>query len=169
MWEFGTFRPTETERMPRAYLIPAALTDVIDRLQAHGVRTTALAEDRPTRVEKFRIDSTTVAREFQGHTERTLYGAYELASETLAAGTIVVPTDQPLGRLAFSLLEPRSDDGFQNWNLLDRAMGLIADSGGRGGPGGGRGGAGGGRGGAAAAPAQRATHYPILRTDETIR
>jgi hypothetical protein len=27
--------------------------------------------------------------------------------------------DQPLARLAFLLLEPRSDDGLTNWNVLD--------------------------------------------------
>jgi hypothetical protein len=30
--------------------------------------------------------------------------------------------DQPLARLAFLLLEPRSDDGFANWNVLDPAL-----------------------------------------------
>lgn len=29
---------------------------------------------------------------------------------------------QPLGRLVFSLLEPRPDDGFTNWNVLDPAL-----------------------------------------------
>jgi hypothetical protein len=34
-------------------------------------------------------------------------------------GTAYVAMDQPLGRLAFSLLEPRSDDGLVAWALLD--------------------------------------------------
>jgi hypothetical protein len=139
MWEYGTFRPTELERVPRAYLVPANLADVLDRLGAHGVRTAPLAAARQLRVERFRIDSTTVApQEFQGHRERTYFGAYEASTETVPAGTIVVPVDQPLGRLLFYLLEPRSDDGFANWNLLDRAL-------------------------------EGARYYPILRTDETAR
>jgi hypothetical protein len=167
MWEYGTFKPTETVRAPRAYLIPANLTEVLDKLQAHGVRATPLASARSVRVEKFRIDSTQAAAQpFQGHQERTLFGAYETATENVAAGTMVVSLEQPLGRLAFTLLEPRSDDGFVNWNVLDAPMGM-AIAGARGGPGGG---GGGGRGrGAGAAPVQRATHYPILRTDEVLR
>jgi len=39
---------------------------------------------------------------------------------TLPAGTIQVDVAQPLGRLAFYLLEPRSDDGLANWGLLER-------------------------------------------------
>jgi hypothetical protein len=35
------------------------------------------------------------------------------------AGTLVVAMDQPLARLAFTLLEPQSDDGAVNWNVLD--------------------------------------------------
>lgn len=30
---------------------------------------------------------------------------------------------QPLAPLAFYLLEPRSDDGLVDWNLLDEAIG----------------------------------------------
>ena len=164
MWEYGTYEPTETTRVPRAYLIPAALTDVIDKLQAHGVLTTTLGAARSVRIEKFRIDSTTVSPQpFQGHQERTLFGAYEPVNENVPAATVVVPVDQPLGRLIFTLLEPRSDDGFVNWNVMDVPLGVALAGGGRGGRGGGRGGRAGG------APQQPATHYPVLRTDETIR
>jgi hypothetical protein len=62
-------------------------------------------------------------REFQQHRERTARGRYQTVRLTAAAGTWVVPTNQPLGRLAFMLLEPRSDDGALTWNVLDRALG----------------------------------------------
>ena len=58
-------------------------------------------------------------REFPGHRERTLEGVYRSVERELPAGTVVVDVGQPLGRLAFSLLEPQSDDGLLNWNLLD--------------------------------------------------
>jgi hypothetical protein len=38
------------------------------------------------------------------------------------AGSLIVPTNQPLGRLAFYLLEPESDDGLTTWNFLDQAL-----------------------------------------------
>ncbi len=78
------------------------------------------ATERELPVERFRIDSTTVAgREFQGRTERTIYGEWFATMETLPAGTAYVSIDQPLGRLAFTLLEPRSDDGFVAWAIFD--------------------------------------------------
>ncbi len=120
MPEYGTFIPTDTERVPRAYLVPAELSQVIDRLEAHGIRVSRLEEPTAMDIEQFRITSATVAeRPFQGRHERTVTGAYQTARQTLPAGTVVVPLDQPLARLIFYLLEPRSDDGLLNWNVLD--------------------------------------------------
>lgn len=120
MPEFGAFRATESERVPAAYLVPAGLAEVVERLAAHGVRFEALPADRELEVEVFRIMASRQAEsEFQGHRQRTLEGAWETARRSVPAGTLVVPMDQPLARLAFLLLEPRSDDGFANWNVLD--------------------------------------------------
>ncbi len=41
---------------------------------------------------------------------------------TLPESTVVVRVHQPLGRLAFTLLEPRSDDGVVDWNVLDDVL-----------------------------------------------
>ena len=72
-------------------------------------------------VEVFRVDSTSVSpRPFQGHNEVELFGSWSAEQRTIPAGTIQVDVAQPLGRLAFYLLEPRSDDGLANWGLLER-------------------------------------------------
>ena len=123
MPEYGGFEATDTERAPRAYLVPPSLAAVVERLGAHGARFRALERPARLRAEEFRIDSTRVAEQpFQGHRERTVWGRWEPAERELPAGTLVVPVDQPLGRLLFTLLEPRSDDGFLNWDLLGGAM-----------------------------------------------
>ena len=120
MPEWQAFEAAETETVPTMYLLPPGLDSIADRLRMHGVRV--VPADVGTReVEAFRIDSTAVApRAFQGHQERRTWGAWERATRAIAPGTLAVPMDQPLARLAFLLLEPRSDDGFANWNLLDR-------------------------------------------------
>ncbi|MFH1570864.1 MAG: M14 family zinc carboxypeptidase, partial [Gemmatimonadota bacterium] len=123
VYEYGTFAPTETARAPQAYCLPDSLAAAIDLLQAHGVRYRVLAADSVVVAERFRIDSTRVAEApYEGHRERTLFGACETAHVTLAAGSLLVPVDQPLGRLAFALLEPRSDDGVTAWGLIDRSL-----------------------------------------------
>lgn len=121
--DYTTFEASELERVPRAYFVPASLGAVLDRLAAHGVRTTRLDAPLSVASERFRIDSTwTEERPFQNHRERTARGAWEPVQDTIPAGTVVVSVAQPLGRLAFLLLEPRSDDGLLDWNFFDDVL-----------------------------------------------
>jgi len=74
-------------------------------------------------LEEFRIDSTQVAAQtFESHQERTVTGKYQVIERTIPAGTYRVSMKQPLARLAFYLIEPRSNDGLLNWNFLDDAL-----------------------------------------------
>jgi hypothetical protein len=123
MYEYGRFQASEEESAPAAYFIPPDLEIVLTKLAQHGVIVTELEVDTTLTVQRFRITSSTAAaREYQGHVARTLEGMYETVEVTLPVGTAVVRIDQPLGRLAFSLLEPRSDDGLASWGFLDRAL-----------------------------------------------
>jgi hypothetical protein len=123
MPDFTVFEGAEWARVPRAYLVPARLGAVLDRLAAHGIQVRRLEAPQVVALERFRIDSTwTSPRAFQGHNERTVRGAWESATDTVPAGTAVVDLSQPLARLAVILLDPRSDDGFLDWNLLDDAL-----------------------------------------------
>ncbi|HEX2202150.1 MAG TPA: M14 family metallopeptidase [Longimicrobium sp.] len=123
MPDFGTFEAAATERAPAAYLVSPALGDALDRLRAHGVGVEPLAAGARLRVEEFRIDSASRAPQAsEGRHERRLHGAWAAAERDVPAGWLRVRVDQPLGRLAFILLEPRSDDGFAAWGLLDAAL-----------------------------------------------
>ena len=124
MAEYGTFKGTEFQRVPSAYFVPPMLGDVAERLRMHGVRATPLPSAATIAVEEFRIDRSEAApKPFQNHRERTLTGAWQAAERELPAGTLRVDMTQPLARLAFYLLEPRSDDGLTDWNFLDEALG----------------------------------------------
>ena len=123
MINFLTFAGTEPERVPSVYFVPAGLAQALDRLRAHGVQMTPLAKATTLQVEEFRIDSSTAAATpFQNHRERTLTGAWVPSERELPAGTLRIDLTQPLARLAFYLIEPRSDDGLVDWNLLDEGL-----------------------------------------------
>jgi hypothetical protein len=120
MIEYGTFAPSEIARAPEAYYVLPEAADAIERLEAHGVTVVRYASEREVRADRFVIDSTAVAeRAFQGRNERTVWGRWVPERVTLPAGSAYVSVDQPLGRLVFTLLEPRSDDGFTAWAILD--------------------------------------------------
>ncbi len=127
MTDFSTFEAAETERAPAGWYVPASLSTVVERLRAHGVRLEPLGREETMSVEEFAIDSTRVAAQAsEGHKERTVRGSWRAATRTIPAGTLWVPVAQPLGRLAFTLLEPRSDDGFLAWGLMDDALGDLS-------------------------------------------
>jgi len=108
------------EVAPAFYYVPADLTPAVDLLAAHGVDAEPLAAAVTVDAEQFVISGTSLAeRAFEGRYERTVAGAWEAVERTVPAGTLVVPVAPRLGRLAFALLEPRSDDGIVNWNFLD--------------------------------------------------
>ena len=123
MAEFVSFQATESESVPPAYFLPPNLTDLRLRLEAHGVETLMLADARTLEVEEFTVDSvTTATREYQGRFEQEAFGSYRTVTRTLEAGTVAIPMDQPLARVIFTLLEPRSDDGFVAWGFLPGSL-----------------------------------------------
>jgi hypothetical protein len=119
MYEFVSFQSAESERVPPVYFLPQNLQDLRLRLEAHGVQTRLLREAVTLELEEFVVDSvTTSPREYQGRFEQEVMGSWRATTRTLEGGTVVVPLDQPLAKVIFTLLEPRSDDGFVAWGFL---------------------------------------------------
>ncbi|TDI74682.1 MAG: peptidase M14 [Bacteroidetes bacterium] len=128
MYEYGSFTATETSRVPSSYFFSQDTYGLTDYLDIHGVKYTELAATQTRMVEGFRIDSTKVAETpFQQINERKLYGTWIQEEREFEAGTIEIKMGQPLSRLAFYLLDPRSDDGLLNWAGLDRALNGALD------------------------------------------
>jgi hypothetical protein len=141
MTDMSTFESSMDETAPAEYYIPSGMiagttpqatrqnaqlmASLADKLTAHGIKFTRLAEPRTVRAEQFTITANTQREQaFQSHKMRTLDGKWNDAAEmTLPAGSLVVPVSQPLGRIVFYLLEPRSDDGWVTWNVLDQLLG----------------------------------------------
>ena len=134
MHEMGTFEPTEWARVPGAYFIPPGpqggrspgareFQEILIRLEAHGLEMVTLDAPETVEVEVFGIDSvTTTERVYEGHQAQEAWGSYGTETRTLEEGTIKISMDQPLARVAFTLLEPRSDDGFVAWGFLANTL-----------------------------------------------
>ena len=129
MKEYGTFAATRSLVVPKGWVIPrgaangSRLAAAIDRLRWHGVRVDELAEEVQVPVERFSItDHTKAPKPFQGHQEARLTGTFDKAQLTVPAGSLWIPANQPLARLAFYLLEPESDDGLVTWNIVEEGL-----------------------------------------------
>jgi hypothetical protein len=120
MTDYGIFAASERSEVPYAYVIDPAPKEVIANLRTHGIVVEQLAAETTLRVSQFQVsDAQRAEQEFQKHHELTLKGKWKDRDETFAAGTFIVRMNQPLARLAFYLLEPRSDDGLVNWNFFE--------------------------------------------------
>jgi hypothetical protein len=129
MKDYGVFEATRLVAMPQGWLIPKQLADsprmaaAIDRLKWHGLVMRTVSTDGPVTVERFLISEFNRAeRAFQGHREARLRGTLQKAQLSVSAGSLFIPANQPLARLAFYLLEAESDDGLVAWNILEEGL-----------------------------------------------
>ena len=123
---FVEFAATATKAAPRAYLIPAERADILALLDAHGIRYETLDQPYTHLVQTFMVfDPGPQAEPFPGapgHRPRQVRWDVHEGTRALPAGTVRVPLDQPLARLAFQLLDPESDDGLVVWNFWDAVV-----------------------------------------------
>lgn len=109
--------------LPKGYVIPAAFRAVAENLQKHGIIVTPLSKAVIKEGETFEINKhETGQRKFEGHNMARVYGKYVAAKQKFSKGDYVVELAQPLGNLAFYLLEPESDDGYVTWNFFDEYL-----------------------------------------------
>lgn len=117
------FVASRKEAIPAAYLLPPQHAHLVEALRRHGVIVQRLTAPWQGAVEGFRIDSLTAATApFEGHRTVLAEGRWVARDARVGAGWYLVPTDQRLGVLAAYLLEPGSEDGFVQWNFLDRDL-----------------------------------------------
>jgi hypothetical protein len=118
------FAPSESVTAPALYVVRGSVRErVADLLDAHGI-TYRRAGVPPGDRQAFRLDSVrTAERAFQNVRMQEVFGAWAPASDDAAGeGALIVPVEQPLGRLVVMLLEPRSDDGLVAWGVLADAL-----------------------------------------------
>jgi hypothetical protein len=117
---------------PAGYIIPKAWTHVIDVLAAHDVVMQHTTADWSGKVERYRC----AGMEWQGPpfegrhpifagegagAEPGRFGQCALTTETVSfpAGSVVVPLNQRLSKVAIHWLEPEAPDSAMRWGFFD--------------------------------------------------
>ncbi len=114
-----SFRGLEPAPVPLAWALPGATPEIEALLRLHGIECRRTTTPEHVAGRSFRISARKEeGRPFQGHQLVDLVGADETFDADVPIDTLIVPTAQPLARLAFTLLEPRSDDGLATWRIL---------------------------------------------------
>ena len=109
---------------PKAYLIPQAWREVIERLQWNGVALQKLAADQEIQVQTYHVkDVVSRANAYEGH---MFHDAMVLTTkiETLhaRAGDYLVELNQPNARYAIETLEPQAHDSFFRWGFFNSVL-----------------------------------------------
>lgn len=109
--------------IPKGYVIPAAFIAVAENLKKHGIEVTVLSKSLTKEGEAFQIEELRISEpKFEGHFMARAYGKFISKKKKFSKGDYLVELAQPLGNLAFYLLEPESDDGFVTWNFFDKYL-----------------------------------------------
>jgi murein tripeptide amidase MpaA len=115
---------------PKAYWIPPAWSDVVERLQLHGIHFERIREPRDVPVTMYRLEDAKFQgtrqgdekQPFEGHVQMIATPVPMQRTQRFAAGSVRVPTNQPLGDLAVVLLEPASPDSFFQWGFFNQVL-----------------------------------------------
>jgi len=122
--------PAETVRLPRAWWVPPEQAEVIDRLTLHGIRFDRIEAPRDLALDRVTVADARLLAPSDGRVPMEARLIHAPVRETMPAGSLRVPADQPLGLLAAALLEPESQDSFLAWGffpeLLHRPPGAEA-------------------------------------------
>jgi murein tripeptide amidase MpaA len=114
--------PVESVRLPKAWWVPAEQTEVIDRLTLHGIRYESLDTPRTLALDRVRLIDPKLLPVRDARIPLDTRLSHEDVTQTLPAGMIRVPVDQPLGLLAAALLEPESQDSFLAWGFFPEIL-----------------------------------------------
>jgi len=109
---------------PKAYLIPQAWREVIERLQWNGVVLDKLTADQTLQVQVYHIDDVTSrSNAYEGH---MFHDAMQLSvsMQTIQAraGDYLLALNQPNARYAIETLEPQAHDSFFRWGFFNSVL-----------------------------------------------
>jgi hypothetical protein len=123
---------TSSVTPPAAYIVPPQWTHVIDVLSAHDVLMRRTTAPWSGQVERYRCSGMEwQSQPFEGHhpifrgeqpgAQPGHYGQCTLSTETVTfpAGSVVVPLNQRLSKVAIHWLEPDAPDSALRWGLFD--------------------------------------------------
>lgn len=116
--------PGVTVTKPKAYIIPQAWPEVIERLRASGVPLEVVTEERWEEVDVQRIVSfNTGQAPYEGrYLHADVVTSARLEGVLVRPGDVIVPLHHRTDRLVMEMLEPAGDDSFFAWGFFDSVL-----------------------------------------------
>ncbi len=120
---FNAFEAIKSATVPVAYVFPASLEALAEKLGQHGITVQRLEQDAQFNGETFKVVGVEKQDFVQNnHRNSRLIGSFAPESKRYTAGDFIVPMNNRLANLIFYLLEPEADDGLAYWNIFDDVL-----------------------------------------------
>jgi hypothetical protein len=117
---FTAQKVTAKTTLPAKYYVPPQWTDVIARLEMHGVELMRLPAPLTAPVTSYRLSEPSWAQAPYEGRHSVKYTTERITEErTFPAGTVVVDTAQRRAKIAAGLLEPEAPDALLKWGFFD--------------------------------------------------
>ena len=121
---YNSFPADVTVPAPRAYVVPQAWREVVERLRWNGVQMAQVDHARDAEVGYYHIVAVTSrASAYEGH---MFHDAVQLerrrATVTLHQGDWIVPLDQEQARYVVETLEPQAHDSLFRWGFFNSVL-----------------------------------------------
>ncbi len=115
-------QPDFVTTLPAAWWVPVTKPEVIERLKLHNIAFETLTAPRTVALDMVRLVDPKLAKPDEGHIPLTAGYKHFKRTETYPAGSVRVPSDQPLGLLAAAMLEAESPDSLLAWNFYPEIL-----------------------------------------------
>ncbi|MDQ6786131.1 MAG: M14 family metallopeptidase [Acidobacteriota bacterium] len=105
---------------PFFYIIPPQWKDVIDILQAHGVKFQRTQKPLKIQIESYRLTNPKwSSNSFEGHITVSFEKVSIIETRSFPIDSVVVPLSQEAANVAIHLLEPESPDSLIYWGFFN--------------------------------------------------
>ncbi|HZI87885.1 MAG TPA: M14 family metallopeptidase [Pyrinomonadaceae bacterium] len=117
---YNTFRVTKEVTRPVYYIVPSQWKEAIAVLEAHGLELKATRETMTLDVESYRFSKVEwPGGPFEGRFMPKFQAELVRERRTFPTGSIIVPLDNHLAKLAINLLEPEAPDSLVAWGFFN--------------------------------------------------
>ncbi|MFN6093110.1 MAG: M14 family zinc carboxypeptidase [Bacteroidota bacterium] len=120
----SNYLPSDSIVKPRAYIIPQAWQEVIERLQLNGIDMQELKSDSVVKAEVYYIENYQTGKNpYEGHYLHSKITTRKEQQEIKCLkGDYIVMANQWKNRYIVETLEPTAVDGFFAWNFFDEIL-----------------------------------------------
>lgn len=117
---FDFIEVEETTKLPEAYIIPVEWTDIISRIELHGIEFKRLQDDHKVKVKSFKFSNVKWAQIPFEHHHNVTFDIEEIEQErAYPMGSVIIPMSQRRAKVIANILEPEAPDSYVFWGFFD--------------------------------------------------